>query len=126
MCPDVDLSGVETVAMKHVADGSRIRTYVLISLAIGNNNVIKSAKDAQSSAPKAFEELDQITKEQLGKGEGITPVPSKQKGEEITVVKPDQSIATLNLMPVENAEYRSRRAEALKKSGAVIGQTSIE
>ena len=126
MCPDVDLSGVETVSMKHVADGNRIRTYVLISLAIGNNNMIKSAKDAQSSAPKAFEELDQITKEQLGKGEGVTSAPSKQKGAEITVVKPDQSIATLNLMPVENAEYRARRAEALKKPGAVIGQISVE
>jgi hypothetical protein len=29
------------------------------------------------------------------------------------------------LMPVENAEYKARRAEALQKPGAVIGQTSI-
>jgi len=126
MCPDVDLSGVETVAMKHVADGNRIRTYVLISLAIGNNNAIKSAKDAQSSAPKAFEELDQITKEQLGRG-GDTPTAITQpKGEQTTVVKPDQSIGALNLLPVENEEYRKRRAEALKKPGAVIGQTFVE
>jgi hypothetical protein len=26
---------------------------------------------------------------------------------------------------VENAEYRARRAEALKKPGAVIGQVSV-
>jgi hypothetical protein len=29
-------------------------------------------------------------------------------------------------MPVENEEYRKRRAEALKKPGAVIGQTFVE
>ncbi len=41
-------------------------------------------------------------------------------------IRSSQSIGTLNLMPVENEEYRKRRAEALKKPGAVIGQTSIE
>lgn len=126
MCPDIDLSGVETVAMKHVADGNRIRTYVLISLAIGSNNAIRSAKDAQSSAPKAFEELDQITKEQLGKSKGDQPVLPKQRGEEISAVNPNRSTGTIKLMQVENAEYRERRAEALKKPGAVIGQISIE
>jgi len=28
-------------------------------------------------------------------------------------------------MPVENEEYKARRAEALKKPGAVIGQVSV-
>jgi hypothetical protein len=28
-------------------------------------------------------------------------------------------------MPVENADYKARRAEALQKPGAVIGQSSI-
>ena len=29
ICPDIDITGVETVEMKHVADGNRIRSYVL-------------------------------------------------------------------------------------------------
>ena len=40
MCSDVDITGVETVEMKHVADGNRIRTYVLVALptsGIANN-----------------------------------------------------------------------------------------
>jgi hypothetical protein len=28
-------------------------------------------------------------------------------------------------MPVENAEYKARRDEAIKKPGAVVGQVSI-
>ena len=40
MCPDVDISGVETVEMKHISEGGRIRTYVLVALPIGNANTI--------------------------------------------------------------------------------------
>ena len=36
MCKDVDITGVETVEMKHVADGNRIRTYVLVALPMGD------------------------------------------------------------------------------------------
>ena len=57
MCADVDISGVETVEMKHVADGNRIRTYVLVALpANGRMN-----KDTKQSAKEAFKELDEIT-----------------------------------------------------------------
>jgi len=55
ICPDVDISGVETVEMKHVAEGNRIRTYVLVALPTGG----QSARDAKSAAERAFKELDQ-------------------------------------------------------------------
>ena len=48
-----------------------------------------------------------------------------QRGQEVSVVRPDGSTSTLNLMPVENAEYKARREEALKKPGAVVGQVTI-
>jgi hypothetical protein len=122
ICPDIDITGVETVEMKHVADGSRIRTYVLVALPIGAANTMKTAKEASRSSKEAFQELDEIT--------GNRPVTdtnpvATQKGQEVSVVKPDGSTSTLNLMPVENAEYKERRAEALKKPGAVVGQVSI-
>jgi hypothetical protein len=47
------------------------------------------------------------------------------RGQEISVVRPDGTSGALNLMPVDNAEYRARREQALKKPGAVIGQTTI-
>ncbi len=64
LCPDVDISGVETVEMKHVAEGNRIRTYVLVALPMGSKNMMKSTKDIQNRSGEAFKELDSITKEQ--------------------------------------------------------------
>lgn len=119
ICPDIDITGVETVEMKHVADGNRIRTYVLVALPIGAANTMKTAKETLRSSKEAFEELDEIT----GNKKSVEIIP--QKGEEISIVKPDGSTSTLNLMPVENAEYKAKREEALKKPGAVVGQVSI-
>jgi hypothetical protein len=127
MCADVDITGVETVEMKHVSEGNRIRTYVLITLPLGDKNILKSTKDAQARAPEAFKELDEIT---TGKKPAevapaqVTPVPA-QSGNTVSVVQPDGTTSTLNLMPVENAEYKARRAEAIQKPGAVVGQVSI-
>ena len=122
MCADIDITGVETVEMKHVSEGNRIRTYVLVTLPLGDKNVLKSTKDAQARAPEAFKELDEVTGAK--KPVEVTPV-APAKGQEVSVVQPNGSTSTLNLMPVENAEYKARRDEALKKPGAVVGQVSI-
>jgi hypothetical protein len=124
ICADIDITGVETVEMKHVAEGNRIRTYVLVALPMGGANVMKSSKDAMRSSKEAFQELDEITgNKPVGESE-VTPV-TVQKGPEVSVIRPDGTSGTLNLMPVENAEYRARREEALKKPGAVVGQVTI-
>lgn len=126
ICPDVDISGVETVEMKHVSDGNRIRTYVLVALPTTgrmNGNTKQSAKEA-------FKELDEITgNKPVGESASkepvqVTPV-APQKSDTVSVVQPDGTTSTLNLMPVENAEYKARRAEAIQKPGAVVGQVSI-
>jgi hypothetical protein len=122
MCADVDITGVETVEMKHVSEGNRIRSYVLVTLPLGDKNVLKSTRDAQARAPEAFKELDEVTSGK--KPVEVTPVPA-QRGQEISVVQPNGATSTLNLMPVDNAEYRARREEALKKPGAVVGQVTI-
>jgi len=64
LCPDVDITGVETVEMKHVAEGNRIRSYVLVALPMGSKNLMKSTKEVQNRSPEAFKELDSVTKEQ--------------------------------------------------------------
>ena len=119
ICPDIDITGVETVEMKHVADGNRIRTYVLVALPIGSANTMKTAKESARNSKEAFKELDEIT----GNAKSEPVVTSK--GQEVSVVRPDGSTSTLNLLPVENEEYKARRAEAIKKPGAVVGQVTI-
>ena len=122
MCADIDITGVETVEMKHVSEGNRIRTYVLVTLPLGDKNVLKATKDAQARAPEAFKELDEVTGGK--KPVEVAPV-APQKSDSVSVVQPDGTTSTLNLMPVENAEYKARRAEAIQKPGAVVGQVSI-
>jgi hypothetical protein len=122
MCADVDITGVETVEMKHVSEGNRIRTYVLVALPLGDKNVLKSTRDAQNRAPEAFKELDDVTS---GKKPVEAMPVAPQQGQEVSVARPDGSTSTINLLPVENSEYKARRDEALKKPGAVIGQVSV-
>ena len=122
ICPDIDITGVETVEMKHVADGNRIRTYVLVALPFGAANTMKSAKETSRSAKEAFQELDEITG---NKPVGVDNTVPTQKGDSVSVVKPDGSTSSLNMLPVDNAEYKARRDAALQKPGAVIGQTSV-
>jgi hypothetical protein len=121
ICPDIDITGVETVEMKHVADGNRIRTYVLVALPIGGANVMKTAKETSRSSKEAFQELDEITGNKPVTDNTVAP----KKGEEISVVKPDGTSTSFNLMPVDNEEYKQKRAEALKKPSAVVGQVSV-
>ena len=64
-CKSVDLTGVEVKEVKHVAEGTRYRTYVLVVLPTGDANLLRKYKDAQRQrelaavrAPEAFKELD--------------------------------------------------------------------
>jgi hypothetical protein len=186
ICPDVDITGVETVEMKHVAEGNRIRTYVLVALPMGSKNIMRSTKEIQNRSVDAFKELDSITKEQAKPtppaipsasnqakpSEAITPsplepttipntgliteppvqtektsptapvtqtpiqIPESEKGfmnsvravgkDAVIVRMPDGTERRVNLVRSNNPEYVARRAEALKKPGAVIGQVVIE
>lgn len=119
ICPDVDITGVETVEMRHVAEGNRIRTYALIALPIGPTNVLKGTKDAQKRVPEAFKELDEVAADPANK-----PAPVV-KTSPVSVNQPASAVTTINLLPVDNEEYKARRDEALQKPGAVIGQTTL-
>ena len=198
LCPDVDITGVETVEMKHVAEGNRIRTYVLVALPMGSKNIMKSTKDVQNKSGDAFKELDNITKEQnTPQAAPQPPTPAKaepparspearapvatppvtqaatpaqtapiQQSEPVKVervdppltpatARPNVAPATkmdgsllesvkavgndsvivkgadgvdkqVNLIGATNPDYVAKRAEALNKPGAVIGQVSVE
>jgi hypothetical protein len=181
ICPDVDITGVETVEMKHVAEGNRIRTYVLVALPMGSKNVMKSTKDVQNKSGEAFKELDNITKEQNAPqaapqaAPAVSAVPKAIAPQAITPMQPSEPVKVerldpplspatarpnvppatkldgsllesvkaigndsvvvqgpngvdkqVNLIGSKNPDYIAKRAEALNKPGAVIGQVSVE
>ena len=65
MCKTVDITGVETVNVKTIAEGTRFRTYVLVTLPTGDANRLQVRKDnvaarkvGERRANEAFNELD--------------------------------------------------------------------
>ena len=65
MCRGVDVSGTEIVEVKRIAEGSRFRTYILVSLPLGEANQLatrneqrRAAAGVKSRSDKAFNEMD--------------------------------------------------------------------
>ena len=63
-CKSVDLTGVEIKDIKHISEGPRFRTYVLVALPTGDANVLRKAKEAARQrdiaagrSTEAFKEL---------------------------------------------------------------------
>jgi hypothetical protein len=116
ICPDVDITGVETVEMKHVAEGNRIRSYVLVALPMGSKNIMKSTKEVQNRSPEAFKELDSVTKEQQAAPKAAPnaapppesvqssrPVPARA-AEQPQARAPSQPAAIVEPIPLERIE----------------------
>jgi hypothetical protein len=112
ICPDVDITGVETIETKHISEGGRIRTYVLVALPIGKANAMATAAqikqeraDARTRAPEAFKEIDGLV------GTRTSPDTTPQ--------------STVKLLDVDNEAYKAQRDAALQKPGAVITEVTV-
>ncbi len=112
ICPDVDITGVQTVDVVFLREGPRVRAMVLVALPIGSANVLKSEKEAKQRAPDAFRELDEVV-------EGKKPVSNN---DQTLILKP---AADAKLLDIRNPEAIAARNEALKKPGAVVGQVTV-
>ena len=112
ICPDVDITGVETVEMKHVAEGNRIRSYVLVALPMGSKNIMKSTKEVQNRSPEAFKELDSISKEQQ-----TAPKAAPQ-------AEPVQSSRPAPAMAAEAAQARAPQAPS--QPAAIVEPIPLE
>ena len=65
-CPGVDITGIEVVDTKMIAEGNRFRTYVLVALPTGEANQLQARKDrmrqeriAETRSREAFREMEQ-------------------------------------------------------------------
>lgn len=114
ICPDVDITGVQTISLKHVAEGNLIRTYVLVGLPIGSSNILKGSKDAIGKAPEAFKELDSM----MSKSQPTNAGENFESG--------NASKKNFKLLDVDNEDYKRRRDDALQKPNAVIGQVTVD
>ena len=65
MCRGVDVSGTEIVEVKRIAEGARFRSFVLVSLPMGEANQLATRNDRRRAAAgtkarsdRAFDEID--------------------------------------------------------------------
>jgi hypothetical protein len=116
LCPDVDITGVETVEMKHVAEGNRIRSYVLVALPMGSKNIMKSTKEVQNRSPEAFKELDSISKEQQATPKAAPNVAPQ--------AEPVQSSKTAPARAAEAAQARAPQAPS--QPAAIVEPIPLE
>jgi hypothetical protein len=71
VCRAVDISGVEMIEIKTIAEGNRFRTYVLVALPTGDSNAIQKRKDQIRAQEQALKRSDQVFREM-----DSTPAPA--------------------------------------------------
>lgn len=121
-CRQIDVTGVQAVKIKRVAEGSRYRTYVLVALPLGDANILKQERVQQSNRVDTKAQSDALFREMDEENGKASPQTQPQPAPE---AKAPVAIGQLNLVEVDNAEYKKKRAEALEKPGAVVGQATI-
>jgi hypothetical protein len=116
-CADVSVAGARVEKSKVISENGRYHAFVLVALPLGDKNVITRKKQAdaadtnvRTSSEHEFKELDQLNEKSK------TPT---------TEVQPQSKVEGIQLMDVDNEEYKKRRDATLQKPGAVIGQTTI-
>lgn len=150
---ETDLTGYSIEKTATVRIDGVYQTFVLIRYPIGETNHLLRAKleakmqresvmRAQQGQIDLQRELDRKANRQAEQDrrtqETVAPDTVKQdppvvekvgqadsQVTTVNVANSDGTSSTLNLLPVENEEYKARRAEALKKPGAVVGQVTI-
>jgi hypothetical protein len=136
--------GVQQVDSQAHFDGRQYKVYVLIRLPIGEANSQRAAQNrAQSQREAEFrarraeqemdrnqgalqkqrEEQDLQMRQDLGP-QSLAPGESLVPPEGATPI-PVQRVNSIQLLDVDNEEYRQRRDAALQKPGAVIGHITV-
>lgn len=115
LCPDVDVTGAVVEKRKIMQDGARFRAFVLVALPVGDKNVLARTKQADKLQLKATQTSEEAFKELDNLVDKPKPLAPQSRVEPVE----------LQLLDVDNAEYRARRDATLQKPGAVIGQTTL-
>ncbi len=142
-----DLIGAQRVDSQATFDGRRYKVYVLLRLPLAENNSLRKEREAAQlkretalRAQKAQQDLERESErnrqaqeradERLKQEIGLRdPAPVSRNESVPPAVKGPETVPTsegdLKLLDVDNKEYRARRAEAMTKEGAVVGNSTM-
>ena len=136
-----DLIGAQRVDSQATFDGRRYKVYVLVRYPLNENNTLQRAKtgqqlkrEAELRAQRGRQDLDthsqqrrqdaidsdQRLQQQVGPRPESHVEPVKAGAEAVNT-----SNGPVQLLDVDNKEYKERRSEALSKPNAVIGQVTL-
>ena len=144
-----ELIGAQRVDSQVTHDGQTYKVYVLLRLPLGAANTLQHqrtqtqvTREAEIRGQVAERDMDaqdaqeqrqrESTETQLRQRLTPAPAPAPAPGSQQSsiVVTPlgasTVSSATLQLLEVDNEEYKRRREEALKKPGAVLGRITVQ
>jgi hypothetical protein len=117
-----------------VSENRSYRTFILVRYPVGDANRLLKAQQQQKSqnndSDEALQrELDREIQPQAKSSPVSQVAPAPVVVAPAPVVAPvaqaTSAVTTVNLLPVDNEEYKARRDAALQKPGAVIGQVTI-
>jgi hypothetical protein len=114
---ETSIAGHHLEDSRVVAENKSYRTFVLVRYPVGKANQFLKKNNSGNS-----QNIDAAIDRELGVAPPVTQSPAAT----VTPVPATPvPISEIKLLDVDNAEYRQRRAEALQKPGAVIGQITV-
>lgn len=133
-----ELSGAQRVDSQVVHDGQYYKVYVLLRLPMGAANSVQTRRDqtrllreAEIRARAAEREMDRNeSSDRVEQRDADSALERKLDPQsKVAPVIVPESVSTpqgeLKLLDVENEEYKRKRAEALAKPNAVVGQVTL-
>jgi hypothetical protein len=133
-----ELSGAQRVDSQVTHDGQYYKVYVLLRLPTGANNTMQTRRDQQrlqreaeirGRAAERNMDANEAREQQLEQDADSALERRVAPQSRVTPVTVPETARTsqgeIKLLDVDNAEYRQKRAEALAKPNAVVGQTTL-
>ena len=110
------------------------KVYVLVRLPLGANNALQTRRD-QARLQREADIRGRAAERDMERNEAAERTEQRESDANLErSLTPQSRVAPvtvpttggeLKLLDVDNVEYRQRRAEALEKPGAVVGQTVV-
>lgn len=139
---ETDLTGFSIDKLSTIKVGSEYQTFVLLRYPLGEANELMKRKLANQERKELNlkqrqgqidlqRELDRKANRQVEQESRVQQViaPDTVKRDIPPAVRGPDTVPTsegeLKLVDVDNAEYKQRRAEALQKPGAVVGNSTL-
>lgn len=121
---------IETSITGHHLEDSKIqaenrgyRTFVLVRYPVGDANKLLRQQEQRDSKKQ---DEDAVIDKELDKSQSkVVSVVVPENKIAVAVEPKAVPIAELKLLEVDNEEYKKRRAEALQKPGAVVGNITL-